>query len=217
RYEKFYDAIKEKYPDINIIFSAGPHASGPLFHSAWEWVKKTGKADIVDEHFYMPPEWFFNNVDRYDDYDRNGPKVFIGEYAAHTPSRRNNMEAALAEAAFLTGVERNSDIVVMASYAPLLGKVGASQWQPNLIWFNNVSLYGTPSYYVQKMFSENRGDFILPLELSVPKKEDEKSIKGMVGLGSWATQVEYKDFKVIGEDGRVIFSDDFSGEASSQR
>jgi alpha-L-arabinofuranosidase len=217
RYEKFYDAIKEKYPDINIIFSAGPHASGPLFHSAWEWVKKTGKADIVDEHFYMPPEWFFNNVDRYDDYDRNGPKVFIGEYAAHTPSRRNNMEAALAEAAFLMGVERNSDIVVMASYAPLLGKVGASQWQPNLIWFNNVSLYGTPSYYVQKMFSENRGDFILPLELSVLKKEDEKSIKGMVGLGSWATQVEYKDFKVIGEDGRVIFSDDFSGDKFNWR
>lgn len=210
RYQKFYDAIKEKYPDINIIFSAGPSGTGPLLYNAWEWVKKTGKADIVEEHFYMAPEWFFSNVDRYDDYDRNGPKVFIGEYAAHTSGRKNNMEAALAEAAFLTGVERNSDIVIMASYAPLLGKAGASQWQPNLIWFNNMRSYGTPSYYVQKMFSENRGDFILPLELSVPKEENENSIQGMVGLGSWVTQVEYKDFKVIGEDGSVIFSDDFS-------
>jgi len=210
RYEKFYDAIKAKYPEIKLIFSAGPSPSGVLFDSAWKWAKKTGKADIIDEHYYMSPLWFFNNVDRYDDYDRNGPLVFVGEYAAHTSSRRNNMEAALAEAAFMTGLERNSDVVLMASYAPLLAKDGALQWEPDLIRFNTAQSYGTPSYYVQLMYSQNRGDYVLPLELTVPEKKDKKSIEGKIGLGTWSTRVQYKDLVVTGKDGQILYADDFS-------
>lgn len=101
------------------------------------------------------------NTDRYNRYDRNGPKVMLGEYAAHTDGKRNNWQAALAEAAFLTGVERNSDVVIMASYAPLFNRVGWSQWVPDLIWFDGYRVFGTPSYYVQRVFAENRGDVVI--------------------------------------------------------
>lgn len=170
RYEIFHKAIKDKYPEIKLITSAGWTAEGDDFDKAYEWMKTTEqKAELVDEHFYKAPKWFIENVNRYDDYDRNLPKVFAGEYAAHTsneiPERRNNWEAALSEAAFLTGIEKNSDHVWMASYAPLFGKTGYCQWQPNLIWFNNSEVYGTPSYYVQQLFSVNVGNKIIPTEI----------------------------------------------------
>ena len=128
-------------------------------------------ANIVDEHFYRSPEWFYSQVHRYDYYDRSGPKVFAGEYAAHIANKQpgwesNTWEAALAEAALMTGLERNANVVQLASYAPLFAHVEAWQWNPNLIWFDNLRSMGTPSYYVQKLFSTNRGTTILPIRLA---------------------------------------------------
>src|SRR5690606_39338747 len=118
--------------------------------------------EIIDEHYYKPPQWFRENATRYDNYDRNGPKIFAGEYAAQSvaiasPDNKNNWECALAEAAFMTGLERNAEVVVMASYAPLFGHTEGWQWTPDLIWADNLDVYGTPNYYVQKLFSTNRG------------------------------------------------------------
>ena len=128
------------------------------------------KADIVDEHCYARPDWFFDHTHRYDSYDRNGPKVFFGEYAAQSDKvvsvkNRNNLACAIAEAAFMTGLERNADVVHMASYAPLFAHTEGWQWTPNLIWVDNLRSYGTPNYYVQKMFANHRGDVVLPAKL----------------------------------------------------
>lgn len=163
RYERFEKVISEKYPDIKLVTSAGWTAEGEEFDTAMEWLRNNkDKAYAADEHFYKSPEWFLDNIHRYDDYDRSLPKVFMGEYAAHTArdilDRRNNWYAALTEAAFLTGVEKNSDHVAMSCYAPLLARENHQQWQPDLIWFDNDSVYGTPSYYVQKLFSNFVGD-----------------------------------------------------------
>jgi alpha-N-arabinofuranosidase len=125
-------------------------------------------ADIVDEHYYRPPQWFLENATRYDAQDRAGPKVFAGEFAAHERDRRSTLRAALAEAAFMTGLVRNSDLVVMSSYAPLFAKAGAWQWAPDLIWFDNTHVYGTPSYYVQQLFSRHRPDRVVPVTVAGP-------------------------------------------------
>ncbi len=166
RYERFADALRKAHPEIALVASAGPAAAGPMFDYLWTNLRRL-KADVVDEHYYMPPAWFLANAGRYDSYDRGGPKVFAGEYAAQTsgtarPDNRNNWEGALAEAAFITGLERNADVVTMASYAPLFAHVDAWQWTPNLIWFDNLRSYGTPNYHVQKMYATNRGTHVLP-------------------------------------------------------
>lgn len=166
RYEIFHKIIKEKYPKVNLITSAGWTSEGKDFDYAQEWMKTTDiKADLIDEHFYKKPQWFLNNIHRYDNYDRKLPKVFAGEYACHVKDGKNNFEAAITEAAFLTGVEKNSDHVWMGCYAPLFGKTDHQQWQPNLIWFNNSEVYGSPSYYVQQLFGKNIGDRIVETEL----------------------------------------------------
>lgn len=209
RYEKFYDAIKRKYPNINVIFGVGPSPSGKIFDDGWNWVKSKGKADLVDEHYYMAPDWFLSNTDRYANYDKNY-KVFVGEYAAHGKGRRNNLESALSEAAYLINIEKYSDVVKMISYAPLFGKEGASQWQPNLIWFDNKSSYATPNYYVIKMLNENRGKYILPMNLNIQADPSKMNITGMIGLGSWQTAVEYKDLTIIDNITRsVLYEDNF--------
>jgi alpha-L-arabinofuranosidase len=169
RYEIFAKVLKQKYPKIELITSAGPSPDGERFDYLWKQLRQL-KADLVDEHYYSSPKWFRDNASRYDNYPRNGPKVFAGEYAAQSvriasPDNRNNWECALSEAAFVTGLERNSDVVQMSSYAPLLGHVDAWQWTPNLIWFDNLRSYGTPNYYVQKMFSVNQGTRQLPVML----------------------------------------------------
>jgi len=130
------------------------------------------KTDIIDEHCYDKPAWFYNNSRRYDNYDRNGPKVFMGEYAAQSDKvvstkNVNNLDCALSEAAFLTGLERNADVVRMASYAPLFAHTEAWQWTPNMIWVDSLHLTRTPNYYVQQMYSRNRGDTVLPVELGI--------------------------------------------------
>jgi alpha-N-arabinofuranosidase len=167
RYKLFAAALKASHPEIQLVVAAGPSPDGDTFDSAWANWRKLD-ADIVDEHYYMSPEWFLQNSGRYDHYDRSGPKVFAGEYAAQTtgaarPDNRNNWQAALAEAAFMTGLERNGDVVRMASYAPLLAHVDAWQWTPDLIWFDNLRSYGTPNYYVQQIFSRNVGTRVVPV------------------------------------------------------
>ncbi len=181
RYERFAKAIKAKYPKIMLITSAGPFAGDERFRYLWGEMRRL-KADIVDEHYYMAPKWFRDNVGRYDDYPRTGPKVFAGEYAAQSsggggrPENRNNWECALSEAAFMTGLERNADVVLMSSYAPLFAHVDAWQWTPNLIWFDNLRSYGTPNYYVQKLFSVNRGVRVLPVQLNGSAKNGQQNL-----------------------------------------
>lgn len=170
RYEIFAKVLKEKYPNVALITSAGPSPDGDRFDFLWAKMREL-KADLIDEHYYMAPKWFRDNAGRYDNYPRTGPKVFAGEYAAQSvgiasPDNRNNWECALSEAAFVTGLDRNADVVQMSSYAPLFGHLEAWQWTPNMIWFDNLRSYGTPNYYVQKLFSVNRGTKILPVLLN---------------------------------------------------
>ena len=161
--EAFIKQIRPKYPNIKLVGSSGPSASGEEFDRLWPQMKAL-KADLVDEHYYMPPEWFLNNAKRYDEYDRKGPKVFAGEYAAHTrPVKKNSFEAALSEAAFLTGIERNADVMHLATYAPLLAHIDAWQWNPNLIWFDNLDVAPSVNYYVQQLFSHHKGTNVLPI------------------------------------------------------
>lgn len=162
RLEKFIQAIRAQYPEIKIIGSSGPQAEGKEFDYLWPEMARL-KVDLVDEHYYRPPEWFLNQATRYDTYDRKGPKVFAGEYACHPANRKNNFESALCESAFMTGLERNADIVHMATYAPLLAHVDAWQWRPDLIWFDNLHCVRTPNYYVQKLYAHYAGTHVLPL------------------------------------------------------
>ena len=175
RYAKFHEVLKAKHPEIKLVSSAGPAPDGKDFDFAWPRLRKL-QADIVDEHCYAKPDWFYNAATRYDKYDRNGPKVFFGEYAAQSDrtvgtDNRNNLETALAEAACMTGLERNGDVVQMASYAPLFAHEEAWQWKPDLIWVNNLTTVGTPNYYVQKMFANNPGDVALPMTLDAAGAE----------------------------------------------
>ncbi len=167
RYQAFARVLKAKHPEIKLVVSAGPAPSGEPFESMWSNWRQLN-ADIVDEHYYMSPEWFLANTGRYDRYDRSGPKVFAGEYAAQTsgvakPDNRNNWKAAISEAVFMTGLERNGDVVQMASYAPLMAHVEAWQWTPDAIWFDNLRSYGTPDYYVQMLFATAAGTRIVPV------------------------------------------------------
>ncbi len=166
RLSLFKKVLNEKHPEIAIIASSGTDPEGQRFDYLDERLREMN-IGIIDEHYYRPPSWFLSNADRYDKYDRNGPKIFAGEYASHTTRPhgpgRNTWEAALSEAAFLTGLERNGDLVTMASYAPLFGHVDGWQWSPDLIWVDNLNVYGTPSYYVQKLYSLHKGTDIVPI------------------------------------------------------
>ncbi len=189
RYEAFQKVLSKEHPEIRLITSAGWNSEGKDFDTAYAWMRDNrDKAYAVDEHFYKSPGWFLENVGRYDNYDRTLPKVFAGEYAAHsspdTAKRVNSWQAALCEAAFLTGVERNADHVVMTCYAPLLARSGHNQWQPDLIWFDRTSVYGTPSYYVQKLFSNSTGTALveaLPAEGPLP--DTLKTVSSLSGDG----------------------------------
>ncbi len=159
--EMFQTAIKKKYPEIKIIGSSGPSAEGDQFDYLWSEMKKLN-VDLVDEHYYKDPDWFLSNADRYDDYSRKGPKVFAGEYACHVqPEKKNSFYAALCEAAFLTGIERNADVVKLATYAPLFAHVDAWQWKPDMIWFDNLRSVKSANYYVQQLYSLYKGTNVL--------------------------------------------------------
>ena len=215
RYARFANVLKEKHPEIMLVSDAGPSPADDRFHHLWPSLREL-KANIVDEHCYANPVWFLANAHRYDRYDRNGPKVFMGEYAAQSvaiisPKNRNDLECALAEAAYLTGLERNADVVRMASYAPLFAHVDAWQWTPNLIWCDNLRACGTPSYYVQQLFSRNRGDVVLPVDLAGAELPSTPS--GRVGFGTFSTAAEFKDVRVTRGD-KTLLSSDFANGAS---
>jgi len=177
RFELFERRVHEKYPSLKIVGTVGPTVGTPSHESAWNWTRKNLKSnpDFVhcsDEHFYVSPEWLYGHTSMYDDYPREG-KVYAGEYAAHVPGsgcalfnapQANVWEGALAEAAFMTGMERNADVVVMSSYAPLFARLGYTQWSPDLIWFDGKSAYATASYYVQQLYSLYSGDTVLKAE-----------------------------------------------------
>ena len=170
RYKIFEKAIHAKYPQIKLVSSTGPSPDGEVFDHSNSILRKL-KADILDEHYYSSPDWFLQNVKRYDNYDRKGPKIFAGEYAAQSvstvsPLNKNNWQTAISEAAFMTGLERNADVVNMASYAPLFAHVEGWQWTPDLIWFDNLRSYGTPNYYVQQLYSLNKGTDVVPITLN---------------------------------------------------
>ena len=209
RYPIFYKAIKTRYPAIEIITTAGPGVDDNDWRYAWDKFKTGTPAEIVDEHYYRSPQWFLSNDHRYDNYDRNGAKVFAGEFAAHTADKRNNLEAALSEAAFMTGLLRNADVVTMASYAPLFAKIGYTQWTPDLIWLDNENSYGSPSYYVQQMFGANRPDHVLPLQLEAASFTP--NFTGGIGVGTWNTSAEFKDIEVL-QDGKTVWRGDLNGD-----
>ncbi|SEA93063.1 alpha-N-arabinofuranosidase [Flavobacterium gillisiae] len=180
RYKVFEKSIKSRYPEIVIVSGSGPFPEGDYFDYGWEELKKLN-VEIVDEHYYAAPNWFRENATRYDNYDRKGPKVFAGEYAAQSigttsPENKNNWECALSEAAFMTGLERNAEVVTLTSYAPLMAHADGWQWTPDLIWFNNLQSYGTPSYYVQKLYANNPGTDLLAIT------EDGKPLTGQHDL-----------------------------------
>lgn len=194
RYELFEREIHKAYPDIKLIGTAGPELDSPRFEKAWEFYRSHREQEnftyAVDEHFYTTPEWFLEHTDYFDHVPRD-IKIFFGEYAAHPfgwmPMNRpegNNMDAALAEAAFLTGAGRNSDVVVMTCYAPLFARIGYTQWNPDLIWFDETKAYATPNYYVQQIFAQNLGDVNiraencgLPCQVSYDRKAKEVILK----------------------------------------
>ena len=166
RLEPFVKAIREAYPDIKIVGSAGPYSSGEDFDYLWPEMRRLG-ADLVDEHFYRPEKWFLANGARYDDYDRTGPRVFAGEYACHGDGRKyNHFYASLLEAAFMTTLERNADLVHMATYAPLFAHVEGWQWRPDLIWYDNLRSMRTASWHVQQLYSQYKGSNVLTLKMN---------------------------------------------------
>ena len=199
RWELFYKAIKAKYPEVILIANV------------WGGYPTKSMPEIIDEHYYNNPEFFMLNAGKYDSYDRKGPKVFVGEYAVTQGTGQGNLRGAIGEAAFMTGMERNSDIVVMASYAPLLVNVNHRKWNPDLINYDSSRIYGLPSYYVQQLFSVHRGDVVLPTQVDAPMTS--VSLEGgCIGVGTWLTRAEYKDIKVV-QDGKTLFESDFSKNA----
>jgi alpha-L-arabinofuranosidase len=205
RFQQFRTAIEAAHPDITVIANSGPDDAGTTFDEAWRLSRESG-VDMVDEHYYNSPQWFLENNERYDGYDRSGPEVFLGEYA----SQGNTFGNALAEAAFMTGLERNADIVKLASYAPLLANKDYVQWQPDMIWFDNAKSWGSANYETQKLFMNNVGDEVVPSTASTTPTTS-GPITGAVGLSTWATSAAYDDVQVTGSDGTTLLSDDFSG------
>ncbi|MBE9940456.1 alpha-N-arabinofuranosidase [Cellulosimicrobium cellulans] len=205
----FRDAIAAAYPDVQIISNSGPDDTGQRFDELWEFNREQD-VDLVDEHYYNDPQWFLENDERYDSYDREGPHVFLGEYA----SRGNTFANALSEAAFMTGLERNSDVVRLASYAPLLANESYVQWSPDAIWFDNDESWGSVNYYVQQLFSANAGDEVVPSTHSGPAPAD-ATLDGGVFLSTWNTAAQYDNVRVTDNaSGDVLFADDFESGAS---
>jgi alpha-L-arabinofuranosidase len=194
RYALFYDAIRARYPKMRLIADC----------------RTTERpADIVDEHYYSTPDFFLANAGRYDHYERQEPKIYVGEYAVTRMAGTGNLRAAVSEAAFMTGMERNSDVVVMSSYAPLFANVNGKRWNPDLINFDGTRCYGTPSYYVQQMFSANRGDVVLPTTVALAKPTPASVYRGAAGVGTWNTQAEFRDLSVT-RGGKTLLAVDFS-------
>jgi alpha-N-arabinofuranosidase len=205
RFAQFYDAIKAKYPNLQLI------ATAPI---------QSRRPDVLDEHFYRSTRQMERDTHHYDTYDRNGPKIFVGEWATREGIPTPNLGAAISDAAWLTGLERNSDLVVLSSYAPLLVNVnpGGSQWSTNLIGYDALSSFGSPSYYAQKMFNKNRGDTVLPVEIKEQPHESPPPPPpaGAIGVGTFETSAMFKDIKVTQGD-TVLYQCDFSNGITGWR
>lgn len=217
RYALFLEALREAaeenpevYGGVKIILANGLASSST---DGWDMVDSEGTdyADLLDEHYYNTPAWFLTNTVRYDSYDRTNPAVFIGEYAAQS----NTSLAAIAEAAYMTGIERNGDIVELAAYAPLLAYDGHTQWAPDLIWFNNTSVWGSNNYYTQKLFMTNQSDAIIASTLDSSSYTSSDSLEGKLGVGTWQTAARFYDISVVdNETGEVLYSQDFSDSSA---
>ena len=203
RLKVFVDAIRKAYPDIKIIGSAGPNSEGKDFEYLWPEMRKL-KVDLVDEHFYRPEDWFLASGSRYDNYDRKGPKVFAGEYACHGKGKKwNHFHASLLEAAFLTGVERNADVVYMATYAPLFAHVEGWQWRPDLIWFDNLRSVRTCSWYVQWLYGHNRGTNVVPLTMDKKAVSGQQGQHGLFASAVWDEVSKTYIVKVVNTSGEA--------------
>jgi alpha-L-arabinofuranosidase len=201
RYTLFYDAIKAKYPDIHLISPVWGSPSSPT----------SRPVEIKDEHYYSSAATFMSYATKYDSYSRNGPKVFVGEYAVTSDyGTYGNLSAALGEAAFMTGMERNSDVVIMASYAPLFANVNGIQWHPDLIYYDNSRVFGTPSYYVQKMFSTNTGTVVLPTT-----SDAGQAYHGKIGLSTWSTQAAYNNLTVTDANSQILYQSNFAANGTA--
>lgn len=197
RYALFHDAIRAKYPEIRIINSAGPFADGEIYERGWKSAREHG-SDLIDEHYYQSPEWFLANSHRYDSYEGK-TKVFLGEYA----SKGNCWYNALAEAAFMTGLEKNAGSVGLACYAPLFANADYLNWEPDLIWFNSHQVYGTPNYYIQKLFMHHQGAWRLDSSLSEePKAADvaAEQFGGKLGFRSHKSRLEFSSIRIVNHD-----------------
>jgi alpha-L-arabinofuranosidase len=202
RYALFYDAVKAAYPEIKIIACVwgGTPGSRPL--------------EIIDEHYYNTASFFIGNATKYDTYSRRGPKIYVGEFAVTSGGGQGNLMGALGEAAFMTGLERNSDIVEMSSYAPLFANVNDLKWVPDLIYYDSSQLAPTPSYYVQKLFAQHRGDAVLPSALTITGAATNPPPHGAVGLGSWSTSVQYTNV-VVTSNGVTLYQSDFANQGTN--
>jgi len=203
RFKLIFEALKEKHPEITVVGTVGPAPDGEDYEQGWRIANEL-HVPIVDEHYYRPPQWFWNNLERYDRYDRNASKVYVGEYAAHDDGRRSTLRSALAEAAYLTSLERNADVVPFASYAPLLAKRGHTDWSPNAIYFSNTQVVRTINYHVQKMFSLNGGDTYLPSTVIQPAAEDVQRTGQGILLATWNTQAEFDDVRIERNGAEVV-------------
>ena len=211
RFIMFKDTIRKYHPEIKIIGTSGTDDSGGYYTSLWQFSKEQ-ELDAVDEHYYNDPQWFLDNTQRYDHFDRNGPKVFIGEYASWDDRLYN----AICEASYLTGVERNADVIQFTCYAPLLNYVEDMHyhWHPDMILFNNTSVVKTANYYVQQLFGKNSGDEYLPSTILYDEgNQFTQDYSGQIGVATWSTQAVFDNIKVVSGD-KVWFEEDFSGDLS---
>lgn len=201
RFKMIFDAVKAKHPEITVIGTTGPFHSGEDYDNGWKIANELN-IPMVDEHYYERPEWFLNNLQRYDRYQRDAAKVYVGEYA----SKGNTLFNALAEAAYLTSLERNADIVPLASYAPLLGKVGHTQWNPNLIYFNNTRIVPTINYYVQQLFSVNGGDVYLPATMGDAANTKEFAMSAVRDTKTGDVILKFVNWSAAAKPLRVAFT-----------
>jgi alpha-L-arabinofuranosidase len=192
RFEMIYKTLKEKHPEITVIGTVGPNPDDEHYEKGWKIANEL-RLPMVDEHCYKSPQWFWENLQRFDAYDRAKTKVYLGEWASFDDNRRSTLRSAMAEAAYLTSLERNADVVRFASYAPLLANLNHTHWSPNLIYFNHTNVFPTINYHVQQLFSLNNGDTYLPTRISTPRNA---AAKHSLILGTWNTQAEFADIRI---------------------
>lgn len=202
RYLQFYNAIKAKYPSMICI---GDVAAWGTDSPTWTF---THPVQLLDEHYYRNPAWFVGQYNKYDTYSRTGPKIYVGEYAVTSDCGLGNLNAAVGEAVYMAGMEKNSDVVPLNSYAPIFVNVDDRKWSPDMIDYNASAVYCTPSYYVQKLFSTNIGTVNIPVNDSLCRKS--LDLTGAIGLGTWATSASYSNVVVKNGQGTTVFSDDFA-------